>query len=248
MVLTALRGALGFLSRLPVGRDGDAWTAFTEHPTVFPLAGYVIGALVALPLSVPGPPATVGIAFAVGIYAVTGINHVDGVADLGDALAVHGDAAARREVMKDTALGVGGALAVAVVVAGLVAAGSAIAALPARAALLAVVAEVGAKAGMATLVCVGSSPHDGLGAGFTTNAGPRALAPAWLLALPAALLAWPAIVPAVVVLLAAAIVAAVAFRLARSRLGGVSGDVLGATNEIARVAALHAGVIAWTHW
>ncbi|EMA53227.1 MULTISPECIES: adenosylcobinamide-GDP ribazoletransferase [Halococcus] len=248
MVLTALRGALGFLSRLPVGRDADAWTAFAERPIAFPLAGYVIGALVGLPLLVPGPSATVGIVFAVGVYAVTGINHVDGVADLGDALAVHGDAAARREVMKDTTLGVGGALAVALVVAGLVAAGSAIAVLPARTALLAIAAEVGAKAGMASLVCVGSSPHDGLGAGFTTNANPWALAPVWLLALPAVFLAWPAVMPAVTALLAAAIMAVVVLRWARSNLGGVSGDVLGATNEIARVAALHAGVIAWTHW
>ncbi|WP_049901300.1 adenosylcobinamide-GDP ribazoletransferase [Halococcus agarilyticus] len=248
MVLTALRGALGFLSRLPIGRDADAWTAFAERPIAFPLAGYPLGALVALPLLVPGPPATVGIVFAVGVYAVTGINHVDGVADLGDALVIHGDAAARREIMKDTTLGVGGALAVALVVAGLVAAGSAIAALPARAVLLAVAAEVGAKAGMATLVCVGSSPHDGLGAGFTTNAGPRALTPVWLLVLPAALLAWPAIVPAAAALLAAAIATLVVLRWARAHLGGVTGDVLGATNEIARVTALHVGVIAWTHW
>ncbi|EMA44858.1 adenosylcobinamide-GDP ribazoletransferase [Halococcus saccharolyticus] len=248
MVLTALRGALGFLSRFPVGRDGDAWAAFAERPIAFPLVGYLLGALVGLSLLIPGPPATVGIAFAVGVYAVTGINHVDGVADLGDALAVHGDATAQREVMKDTTLGVGGALAVALVVAGLVTAGSAIAALPAQAAFFAVAAEVGAKAGMASLVCVGSSPHDGLGAGFTANASPRALGPVWLLALPATLLAWPAIVPAAVALLAAGVVALAVLRWARSNLGGVTGDVLGAANEIARVAALHAGVIAWTHW
>ncbi|MDB9274189.1 adenosylcobinamide-GDP ribazoletransferase, partial [Halorubrum ezzemoulense] len=45
---------------------------------------------------------------------------------------------------------------------------------------------------------------------------------------------------------AAVVVAALAFAWARSRLGGVSGDVLGATNELARVVGLHAGVIAWT--
>ncbi|TVT93597.1 adenosylcobinamide-GDP ribazoletransferase, partial [Haloferax volcanii] len=32
----------------------------------------------------------------------------------------------------------------------------------------------------------------------------------------------------------------------RARLGGVSGDLLGATNELARAAAVHAGVVTWT--
>jgi adenosylcobinamide-GDP ribazoletransferase len=38
----------------------------------------------------------------------------------------------------------------------------------------------------------------------------------------------------------------VPFWWARRRLGGVSGDVMGAANELARLVALHAGVIAWT--
>jgi adenosylcobinamide-GDP ribazoletransferase len=39
---------------------------------------------------------------------------------------------------------------------------------------------------------------------------------------------------------------AVVWRWARPSLGGVNGDVLGATIELARVAALHAGVVVWT--
>ncbi|OYR41115.1 hypothetical protein DJ82_06300 [Halorubrum sp. Ib24] len=52
----------------------------------------------------------------------------------------------------------------------------------------------------------------------------------------------------VAALLAALATAALLRRWSRRRLGGVSGDVLGATNELARVAALHAGVIAWTRF
>jgi adenosylcobinamide-GDP ribazoletransferase len=33
---------------------------------------------------------------------------------------------------------------------------------------------------------------------------------------------------------------------ADAALGGASGDVFGASNELARVAGLHAGVVAWT--
>ena len=110
MVLKSLKGALGFLSRLPVGHDAAAWNAFREMPSSMPLAGYVIGLFVALPLILPGPPPTIAVAFVIGVYAVTGINHIDGVIDLGDALVVHGGPTERRRVMKDTTIGAGGAL------------------------------------------------------------------------------------------------------------------------------------------
>jgi adenosylcobinamide-GDP ribazoletransferase len=247
VVLTAIRGALGFLSRLPVGHDEDAWQAFQETPMALPLAGYVLGALVALALLLPGPSPTVALVFVVGIYVVTGINHIDGVIDLGDAVVVHGSAAERRAVMKDTTVGAGGALAVALVILGLATAGIGLAALPVTAVVIAVTAEVGAKLGMALLVCLGSAPHEGLGSAFTGNSL-RSVVPAVVVAVPAALLAWPRVVPGVATLLAAVAAALVVFRWTRVNLGGVSGDVLGATNEIARIVALHAGVVAWTHW
>jgi adenosylcobinamide-GDP ribazoletransferase len=247
VALRAVWGALGFLSRLPVGHDDTAWEAFRNTPVTIPLAGYVLGALVALPLLLPGPSSTVALLFVVGIYLVTGINHIDGVTDLGDALAVHGGPAERREVMKDTAVGVGGALAVALVVLGLATAGIALAALPMRAVLLVVTAEVGAKLGMAVIVCLGSASHEGLGSALTGN-NPRSVVSTVLVAVPAALLTWPRVVPAVVTLLAAVVAALFVHQWARVNLGGVSGDVLGATNEFVRITALHAGVMAWTHW
>jgi adenosylcobinamide-GDP ribazoletransferase len=248
VALTAIRGALGFLSRLPVGHDDAAWEAFRNAPITFPFVGYVLGALVALPLLLPGPPPTVALLFVVGIYVVTGINHIDGVIDLGDTMVVHGDAAERREVMKDTTVGAGGALAVALVVFGLGTAGIALAALPVKTVLLVITAEVGAKLGMAVLVCLGSAAHEGLGSALTANARPQSAIPAVLLSIPATLLTWPRVVPSLATLLAAVLAALFVFRWAQVNLGGVSGDVLGATNELARIVALHVGVIAWTHW
>jgi adenosylcobinamide-GDP ribazoletransferase len=247
VVLKAVRGALGFLSRLPVGHDDAAWEAFRNTPVSLSLAGYVLGALVALPLLFPGPSPTVAFLFVVGIYLVTGINHIDGVTDFGDALVVHGGPNERRAVMKDTAIGVGGALAVALVVFGLTTAGVALAELPPRAVLLVVTAEVGAKLGMAVLVCFGSASHDGLGSALTGN-DPRSVVSPMLVAVPAALLAWPRVASSMATLLAAVVAALFVHRWARVNLGGVSGDVLGATNEIARITALHAGVMAWTHF
>jgi adenosylcobinamide-GDP ribazoletransferase len=259
--VAALRGALGFLSRIPVGRTDRDWEAFRRTPAAMPAVGYAIGALVSLPVvaaalvPVRVPPLTVGVAFAAWLPLVTGITHLDGVADLGDAAVVHGDAERRRAVLKDSALGVGGTVALALVVAGLVAAGAAVTGVAARslgdAVALVVLAEVGAKAATAALVCVGDAPHEGLGSALTAASGPRALAGVALVTAPAALGARAGLSSGgagvvAAALTAAVVVAALAFAWARSRLGGVSGDVLGATNEIARVVGLHAGVIAWT--
>jgi adenosylcobinamide-GDP ribazoletransferase len=248
VALNSLAGAVGFLSRLPVGRNRAAWEAFRSTPTAVPVVGYGLGGLVALPLLAPVPPVTAALLFVAGVYAVTGINHVDGLTDLGDAAVVHGGPAARRDVLGDTVVGVGGTLAVALVVLGLATAGVALAGLPPATLGLVVAAEVGAKAGMALLVCAGSAPHEGLGSALTSRASRLSAVPVAVTAAPAAVLTWPRPLPGVAAVLAAVVTAGLVLYWARATLGGVSGDVLGATNELARVVALHTGVVVWTQF
>lgn len=248
MVLTALRGAIGFLTRLPVG-DGDAaWKAFRTTPAAFPLAGYLVGALIAVPLALSAvlPTPTLAALLLAWLYLLTGIGHLDGVADLGDGAAVHGGPDERAAVVTDTDLGVGGVVAVAIVLVGTGLALVGVAGLPLRTAVGAVVAaEVGAKTAMAGVACFGRARHEGLGSSFTTVASPRLFAGPALVAGPAAVLSWPSPVAAVALVGAVGGGAAVA-AWASSLLDGVSGDVFGATNEVARLVGLHAGVVAWT--
>lgn len=249
--LLAVKGGLGFLSRLPVGHDDGAWAAFRATPAAFPVVGYLVGALLALPLLLPLPAPTVGLVFVVWLYLVTGINHIDGLADIGDALVVHGDGARRLEVVKDSMVGVGAALSLAVVVLGVGLAGVALASGPVGLAAgpvgvvaIVVAAEVGAKLGMAAIACLGTATHEGFGSELTERSGPRALLLPAVLAAPAAALTWPH--PAAGVAVGGAVVATlVVLWWARRRLGGVNGDVFGAANEVARLVALHAGVVAW---
>jgi adenosylcobinamide-GDP ribazoletransferase len=249
VVLTALSGAVGFLTRLPVGRSEAAWDAFRGTPAAFPLAGWLVGALLTLPLALGydllGETPTTAFAFVVWVYLVTGINHVDGVADLGDAMVVHGGPAERREVLKDTTVGVGAVLAVGIVLLGLFSAATTLARLQPVALAVVVAAEVGAKAGMAVLVCTEESFVEGLGSTFTDAADRGSLPAVAVVTLPVAVLGWPSLAPGVA--LAGALATTLAVRAwAHRRLGGVNGDVFGASNELARVVALHAGVIAWT--
>jgi adenosylcobinamide-GDP ribazoletransferase len=245
VVLSALRGALAFLTRLPVRSTEADWTALRAAVWTMPLAAYPIGLLAAVPLVAGLPAPTAAVAYVAVLFGVTGINHADGLADLGDAAVVHGDAERRRSVMRDTTVGVGAVVALGLGLLGLAAGGFLLAALPAVAALsLAVAAEVGAKLGMVTLAVRGRPSHDGLGAqllGATDRDG-------WLaagVALPAAVPAFPSPAAAVAVASGPA-VALVTQRWAATHLGGVSGDVFGATNELARVVAIHAGVVVWT--
>jgi adenosylcobinamide-GDP ribazoletransferase len=199
----------------------------------------------------PVPAPTVALAYVLVVVALTGINHADGVADLGDAAVVHGDAERRHEVLGDTVLGVGGTLALALVVAGLALAGLGLASLPVAVATgLVVVAEVGAKCAMALLATLGDPAHEGFGAAVAGDLAGRDLALPLVLTLPApvavAVLAGAGGAVVALVALAGGLATALALLWwVRRTLGGVTGDVFGAGNELVRVVALHAGLVAW---
>jgi adenosylcobinamide-GDP ribazoletransferase len=244
-----LRGAVAFLTRIPI-RTGEAdWNRFRALPAAFPLVAYLVGAIASIPLLVGGslgfPETTAAFGYLLALVVLVGIPHLDGVADLGDAAAAHGGDA-RRRALKDTETGVGAIVAVAVVVVGLVSAALGLAATPRLAALgLVVAAEVGAKLGMATVACLGSASREGLGSAFTRESEPALLVGPLVASLPAAL--FPASLPASVAAVAAGPLVAVALLWWADRtLGGVNGDVFGATNELGRVLGLHVGVIVWT--
>ncbi|WP_372480292.1 adenosylcobinamide-GDP ribazoletransferase [Halomicrobium sp. HM KBTZ05] len=251
MIGAAFRGALGFLTRLPVGHGEEAFDAFRATPAAFPLAGYVVGLLLAPAVALPVPAPTVAFSLVVAVVLVTGVNHADGLADLGDAAVVHGDAERRRAAMTDTTVGVGALLALGVDLVGIALAGLALAALPIAGAVVVVLAsEVGAKLAMATLICRGTPSHEGFGSSFLNEADGRDLWLPVVVALPAVALGWLAGSPLATgtALVGAVVVALAVERWAAVTLGGVGGDVLGATNDLARLAALHLGVIAWTLW
>ena len=246
-IVGGVRGGVAFLTRLPVGSGEDDWDRFRSFPAAFPLVAYLVGAVAALPFLVAGaaPAPTVAFGYLLTLVVLVGIPHFDGVADLGDAMAAHGDGASR-EALKDTATGVGAIVAVGVVIGGLVLGALALAAGPPLVAVgIVVAAEVGAKLGMATVACLASAAHEGLGSAFTGRSEPALLLGPALAALPAALFFAP-VAAGLVAVAAGPLVAVGLIRWADGTLGGVNGDVFGATNELARVIGIHLGVIAWT--
>lgn len=253
----AVVGAVGFLTRFPVGHHETEWEAFCRVPSVMVVVAYPLGALAALPVVTGLPAATAAVAFPAWLVVLTGITHLDGLADLADAVVVHGDSERRLSVMRDTTVGVGAIVAVVLSIAALALAAAVLRSLPWQTALgIVVAAEVGAKLGMTSLVAFGTATHDGLGSSLTGRTGVGTAVAGALFVLPAVALGWEPIGSGLgldwplvegFAALCGAVVATLAVSLwAESRLGGVTGDVFGATNELARVLALHAGVVAWT--
>lgn len=245
---------LGFFSRLPWGGASSLEEVVAAFPLV-PLVGWVLGGLaglVALLLSPLLPPAPLAALLLTVMVGLTGLNQMDGLLDLGDGLMVHGDAEKRLRAMHDHSAGVGAvaavlftyllgfaALAGVVVQVGAGPGGGWLDMGARRLAAAVVLAEVAARLPYLYLAWRGRSSHGGLGSAFLEGFGARHVTVGFAAAVPAALAAvWLGWIPVAFAAAAALLTAAWLLRTATRLLGGVGGDVLGASQELARTAAL----------
>lgn len=235
----ALLAAAGFLTRLPIPREPPLAPArLVDGAVLFPLVGAALGALVggtAVALALGLPPllaATLAVALEL---AVTGALHVDGLADSADGLAGRSPDRAL-EIMRDHSLGAYGGSALAL---DLMAKVVALATLADSGAVLPVVAAF-AISRSAPLPLAAVLPYARTGAGtgrllsehVSRGAALAGISLAVALAL-AATGAWALATLACLVLVVASVGA-----LARSRLGGATGDVMGAAIELTATLAL----------
>jgi adenosylcobinamide-GDP ribazoletransferase len=240
-VPSPLAVAFGFLTRLPLASAPAEPRALGRAVGWFPAVGAAIGAILVIAQRAldgalaPGPLAVAIVALHA---ALTGGLHLDGVADVFDAL---GGGRGQRDrmlaILRDSRIGAHGALALVVALAGK---------------LLAIVelidagrvwplyaAPIAARWAVVPLVvCFPYARPEGLGRAFHDHAGPAQLAGATALAaLLLAGVAWlgaPVIAP---LLSALAGALAIALWLHR-RLGGLTGDVYGAAIEAAELVFL----------
>lgn len=109
------RMALAVLTRLPVGRFPRTVPTMGASAWAWPLAGALVGAPAAAAWSLAlaaGVPALPAAAMALAILALaTGALHEDGLADLADGLGGGRDRDHRLEIMRDSRIGSHGALA-----------------------------------------------------------------------------------------------------------------------------------------
>ena len=239
--LADISACLIFLSRLPLRVDGlDHGRRLAASAWAFPVIGALLGGIggVVYVLALwSGLTPLLGGALAVAALTLaTGALHEDGLADLVDGFGGGRDREAKLTIMRDSRLGTFGAAALALA---LIARVGAIAALADGALAIAVLVATGAasRAGIVSVMAVmPPARKNGLGVG--------AGQPTSMVAMTAAALA--VVIALIILPFGAAFWALVAVGvgcaftgwLAKRQIGGQTGDVLGAAQQAAEIAAL----------
>jgi adenosylcobinamide-GDP ribazoletransferase len=240
------RLAFAFLTRLPFRAAARPEPgALARAAWAFPLAGILVGVIGGIAFEICdrlGLPINAMALIAVAVTVlITGGLHEDGLADTMDGLGGGADRAEALAIMRDSRTGAFGVLALVFSVGLRVAA---LAALPdTRVAVSALVAAHTVSRGLLPTLMLWLDParSDGLGAEAGRPTPPGATAAA-LIGLLVALLALGISRGILAMVLAAVAMAALAL-LARRRLGGYTGDVLGAAQQAGEIVMLLAASV-----
>lgn len=239
-----IRLVLSFFTRLPVNAPADggglAPANLAGAARAFPIAGLAVGLVgsliyfLAMELGLSGLLAAL-LAVAATVI-VGGALHEDGLADFADMLGVRGDRARRLSVMRDSRIGSYGVLAlgfsVAIKVGAIVGLGE-----PRLVAGALIAAHVMGRSVLPVIMrSLPMARADGLAhhAGKPTSAGMYQALGLGLLLSAFACGPGAALVSLVVGVVAAYLVS----EIARRQIGGYTGDVLGAAQEVAQLAIL----------
>jgi adenosylcobinamide-GDP ribazoletransferase len=261
--IKTFRDLLSFLTIIPVGGKEDFIFTTAEHMWLFPVIGafigllgavyfvgssYIVGFLLGLVNAVVALPtgflvkffaAAMTVAF---LLVITGLQHFDGLIDLGNAVGL-GNLHDRKMVAHAWTVTYSGAV-LALVVEFAAFAGLFFVVNPLFAFAAVFAAEVSAKLAMVTIVWVGKPSHKGLGSIFLSKAKKKLNAVAYLTTV---LVVFPLFafignplmgLVGVGIVLVSVPVAFVMKKVSENVFGGVSGDMIGATNEVARAVAL----------
>ena len=240
-MLQQIKNLFAFLTILPAKMNQDCLSDCAKYMFLFPIIGGLIGFLGGvfgwaiswfLPALIVGP-LTLAI-----LLLLTGLHHTDGLLDFGDAVMAHGTAERKIEIMHDQLTGAGGltlgimtmlvtALCIAQIRFSILIQGI-------------IVVEVAAKLSMVIGSWAGRAVHEGMNSSFLSamhgSKGDARLVGAIAISFA---IAAPLLQVAGFAAVAAGIITAfVMVGISHRHFRGVTGDVLGATNELARLSSL----------
>jgi adenosylcobinamide-GDP ribazoletransferase len=257
--IKTFRDLLSFFTIIPLGKTEDFVVTTAEYLYLFPVVGAFIGLLgaayfyavgfllsyilwfIGLFVWVPSDfllmliPAVMTLAF---LLVLSGLQHFDGLIDLGNALGL-GNLEERRAAAHKWVVSYKGAVLAIVVEAVALLGLFFLAGVFAFVAIIA--SEVAAKLAMVTIAVVGKPTHKGLGSIFLESAKRKRNLAAYVLAglvVVSILFLTGLGLAGLGVILVSVVLGVLMGQVGKSVFGGVSGDMMGATNEVVRAAVL----------
>ena len=240
-VLRGLKNCVAFLTIIPVGMDDDAIQQAAHYMPIFPLIGALIGLLTGMfvwLLEFALQPLIVGFLGVGFLLLLNGVQHFDGLLDFGDGLMCHGPRKRKLRAMQDPRTGSGG-LSLGVVV--LTTTAVSIAALSRPNVIQGIlISEAVGTLSMVLEAWAGKAVQQGLGSVFVGSMNGRhrniRLAAAFLSVLLVAVLSLRGV--GVLAVVAGTAASMILLSISRKAFGGITGDTMGAANELSRLVSL----------
>jgi len=245
-----MSNVLAFLTIIPVRMNSSSIADAASYMYLFPLVGAFVGLMAGLSaflLYHIFPSLIVGFLALAAILFITGLHHTDGLLDFGDGIMRRGPPEEKIRIMHEQRTGAG-ALALGLVVLsttafaiGYLSRGNVLQSL--------VVSEASAKLAMVLAAWYGKSAHEGVNT-FFINAmhrrnGESRLLTALALSFGIAMLLLGVV--GLIAILAASFTSLILDYVSNRHFGGLTGDVFGAINDLARLASLLA-ILAVVKW
>jgi len=235
-MLKEIGSVFSFLTIFP--SSNATLETIAKYMYVFPIVGIVIGLLIGsfgFGLSFLLDPLLVSLIVVASITIVTGIHHADGLADFADGLMVKGKKDKKLRAMKDLSTGSAGIVAIVLYLIGLIITISLTNGFDLFRAIL--ISEILAKFSMVLMASLGNSASLGSNSPFVKiMKDKKKLSVAFVIMLIPVMIIGET--TGLVMLGVTVIVTIFLLAMSTRSFGGITGDVLGATNELTRLASL----------
>ncbi len=244
MVFKPLIGLISFLTIIPVANkqsNDNGLENISKNMYLFPLIGLIIG-IISIPITIVSfyflNHLISGLLIAIFLIIITGVHHTDALADFADGIMVKGGIEKKYKAIHDPMVGSAGVAAISSYILGMTVAISSFTGIE-RLIVSLVMSEIAAKYTMVLQAFVSDSAWEGHSSLFTKNMkSQKKIIISTAIAVILMIVIGQSIQLLLQVFITGIICCFVIIYIAKKSFGGVTGDVMGATNEIVRLCCL----------
>ena len=235
-MLKQIGSVFSFLTIIPTSNSD--LNSIAKNMYLFPLVGIIIGLVIGtlgFGLSLYLEPLVVSLVVVASLAVITGIHHTDGLADFSDGLMTKGTKEKKRKAMKDLSVGSAGIFSIVLYAIGMIIALSFSSGMDLFKIIL--LSEIMAKFSMVLMAGLGNSASIGSNSPFIDSMKDkkRLLIAGIITIIPLIVIGE---MNGLIVFASGIIVTIFLVGLSTKSFGGITGDVMGASNELTRLSSL----------